>query len=120
MNAWARALEINVSRGATLPTAKLCFGMTTDIDCQIGARLRARRRLLGLSQTVLGDAIGVRFQQIQKYECAANTISAVRLWALALRLGVGIDYFFDGLRNDAQHRLDPLVVALQPALQAKP
>jgi len=94
--------------------------MTTDIDCQIGARLRARRRLLGLSQTVLGNAVGVRFQQIQKYECAANTISAGRLWALALRLGVGMDYFFDGLRYDARGRPDRLVAELQTAVVANP
>jgi len=90
-------LEIKVSRRATLPMAKLCFDMITHIDCHIGARLRARRRVLGLSQRVLGDAVGVRFQQIQKYECAANGMTAGRLWALAVRLGVGINYFFDGL-----------------------
>src|SRR5437763_1392511 len=84
---------------ATLSNVKRCFRMVGDINIVIGARLRARRRLLGLSQRVLGDAIGVRFQQIQKYESAANAMSAGRLWAVAVQLGVGMNYFFDGLHR---------------------
>jgi len=91
--------------------------MTRDIDCHIGARLRRRRRLIGITQSALGNAVGVRFQQIQKYECGANVVSAARLWWIALRLGVGMDYFFDGLHSDEQIELGRLPVGLQPAVE---
>jgi len=68
-----------------------------DIDLHLGKRLRRRRRLLGLTQQQLADAVGVRFQQIQKYECGANRISAARLWRLAEALEVPVGYFYDGL-----------------------
>lgn len=71
--------------------------MENDINIDLGKRLRARRRLLGLSQKTLGSAIGLRFQQIQKYECAANGVSAARLWRLSKALGVPVSYFFEGL-----------------------
>ena len=57
--------------------------MIETIDEHLGRRLRRRRRLLGLTQHQLASACGVRFQQIQKYECAANRMSAARLWQLA-------------------------------------
>lgn len=66
------------------------------LDRYVGRRLRWRRRLLGLSQTDLADRIGVRFQQIQKYEAAANRVSAARLWLIAGALGVDVQYFFEG------------------------
>ena len=74
-----------------------------DIDLHLGKRLRRRRRLLGLTQQQLADAVGVRFQQIQKYECGANRISAARLWALSEALEVPVGYFYDGLA-DVSHR----------------
>ena len=61
------------------------------IDIHLGRRLRRRRRILGLTQQQLAGACGVRFQQIQKYECAANRMSAARLWQLAEVLEVPID-----------------------------
>jgi transcriptional regulator with XRE-family HTH domain len=73
-----------------------------DIDLHLGKRLRRRRRLLGLTQQQLADAVGVRFQQIQKYECGANRISAARLWALSEALEVPVGYFYDGLADVAQ------------------
>ncbi len=57
--------------------------MATDIDLHLGRRLRRRRRLLGLTQQQLATQVGIRFQQIQKYECGANRISAARLWQLS-------------------------------------
>ncbi len=69
-----------------------------EIDVFVGNRIRARRYALGISQTELGAAIGVRFQQIQKYETGANRVSASRLWAVAEKLGVEIEYFFQGIR----------------------
>jgi transcriptional regulator with XRE-family HTH domain len=71
------------------------------VALHIGKRLRARRRMLGLTQCQLAGMIGVKFQQIQKYECAANSISAGRLWALATSMGVGVEYFFDGMPRPA-------------------
>ena len=74
--------------------------MATDIDLHLGKRLRRRRRLLGLTQQQLALAVGIRFQQIQKYECGANRISAARLFQLAKALETPINYFYDGLSDD--------------------
>jgi transcriptional regulator with XRE-family HTH domain len=71
--------------------------MSDLIDIHLGKRLRRRRRLLGLTQQQLADACGVRFQQIQKYECAANRMSAARIWQLAEVLEVPVSYFYEGL-----------------------
>ena len=79
-------------------------GMSDEIDEHLGRRLRRRRRLLGLTQHQLADACGVRFQQIQKYECAANRMSAARVWQLAQVLEVPIDYFYEGLGAKAEAR----------------
>ena len=67
------------------------------IDIHLGRRLRRRRRILGLTQQQLAGACGVRFQQIQKYECAANRMSAARLWQLSEVLEVPVSYFYEGL-----------------------
>ena len=80
--------------------------MPTSIDEHIGKRLRRRRRLLGLTQVQLAGSVGVRFQQIQKYECGANRISAARLWQLAEALEVPVGYFYDGLGD--QPKVDAL------------
>ena len=71
-----------------------------EIDVHLGRRLRRRRRLLGLTQQELAGACGVRFQQIQKYECAANRMSAARLWQLSEVLEVPISYFYEGLTRE--------------------
>ena len=71
--------------------------MATDIDLHVGKRLRWRRRLLGLTQQELASQVGVRFQQIQKYECGANRITSGRLFDLSSALSVNVQYFFDGL-----------------------
>ena len=76
--------------------------MGDNIDVHLGKRLRRRRRLLGLTQQQLAGACGVRFQQIQKYECGANRISAARLWQLSEALEVPVGYFYDGLADAAQ------------------
>ena len=75
------------------------MNMSDDIDERLGKRLRRRRRLLGLTQKQVGVAIGVRFQQIQKYECGANKMSAARLWALAEALEVPGAYFYEDLTS---------------------
>jgi transcriptional regulator with XRE-family HTH domain len=73
--------------------------MSDDIDFHLGKRMRRRRRLLGLTQQQLAEACGVRFQQIQKYECGANRVSAARLWRIAGALDVPVNYFFEGLTD---------------------
>ncbi len=67
------------------------------IDMHIGQRIRERRVELGLTQSALGTALGVRFQQIQKYEKAKNSLPAASLAPLAKRLGVAPGYFFEDI-----------------------
>jgi transcriptional regulator with XRE-family HTH domain len=73
--------------------------MANAIDLHVGKRLRRRRRLLGLTQQQLAESIGIRFQQIQKYECGANRVTASRLYELAVALNVPVNYFFEGLQQ---------------------
>ncbi len=67
------------------------------IDVHVGARLRQRRTLLGMTQTNLSDALGVSYQQMQKYERGATRISASRLFDLSRVLDVPIQFFFDDM-----------------------
>ena len=71
--------------------------MAHPIDLHVGNRVRQRRRLLGMTQQRLAEAVKIRFQQIQKYESGANRISASRLWSLSRALDVPISYFFEGV-----------------------
>ena len=68
----------------------------TQVDAHIGQKIRARRNLLGLSQTELANAAGITFQQIQKYEKGTNRVGASRLQQFSEALGVPPSYFFDG------------------------
>ncbi len=81
--------------------SKLGYGRGTGtphpVDVHVGARVRLRRTLLGMSQTKLGEALGVTFQQVQKYERGANRISASRLFALSQLLDVPVQFFFDDM-----------------------
>ena len=81
------------------------------VDMHAGEQVRLRRKLLGMTQTDLGDAIGLTFQQIQKYEQGANRIGASRLLALARALDVSIDYFFEDM--------PPEVAAISPATKRR-
>ena len=69
------------------------------VDVHVGARLRARRKELSLSQAAAGQAVGCTFQQIQKYERGINRISASVLWGLAGLLEIEVGYFFEGLER---------------------
>lgn len=71
------------------------------IDAHVGKRIRLRRTLLGLSQEKLGEALGVTFQQIQKYERGTNRVGASRLYDIATALDVPISFFFDDMLNPA-------------------
>ncbi|MGH6978706.1 MAG: helix-turn-helix domain-containing protein, partial [Brevundimonas sp.] len=66
------------------------------IDILVGRRMAERRLVAGMNQSDLGRAIGVTFQQVQKYERGANRVSASKLWQAAQALAVPITYFFDG------------------------
>lgn len=74
--------------------------MTHEVDTYVGRRLRQCRLFLGMSQGELASKVGIKFQQIQKYETGANRISASRLWDIAAALQVDVRYFFDGLEDD--------------------
>lgn len=77
--------------------------MAHPIDLHVGKRLRQRRRLLGLTQQKLAEAVDIRFQQIQKYESGANRISASRLWSLAQALDIPVSFFFEGVETTGVH-----------------
>lgn len=70
-------------------------GKPNPVDIHVGSRVRLRRTLLGLSQEKLGEAIGLTFQQIQKYERGANRVGASRLFALSRVLDVPVGFFFE-------------------------
>jgi transcriptional regulator with XRE-family HTH domain len=72
-------------------------GIPNPIDIHVGKRVRLRRLLLGMNQETLTTAFGLTFQQLQKYECGTNRVSASRLSAVAEILGVPISYFFGDL-----------------------
>ena len=72
-------------------------GKPSPVDVHVGARVRIRRTLLGLSQTKLGDALGLTFQWVQKYERGTNRMGPSRLYDLAQVLDVPIQYFFDDM-----------------------
>ncbi len=72
-------------------------GIPSPVDVHVGARLRLRRKLLGMSQTKLGEAIGLTFQQAQKYERGANRVGSSRLFDLSRILDVPVQFFFDDM-----------------------
>ena len=69
-----------------------------DIDRYVGARMRERRIMLGLTQQQMAELIGVTYQQAHKYEKGINRVAAGRLYSIAQALGVEIGYFFEGLQ----------------------
>ena len=73
----------------------------TPVDVHIGQRLRMRRELLGTTQEQLAEALGITFQQVQKYENGTNRISASRLFRVAEVLSSPVSYFFEGLATRA-------------------
>lgn len=70
-------------------------GKPNPVDIHVGSRVRLRRAALGMSQERLAEALGLTFQQVQKYESGANRISASRLWDIAQVLSVSVAHFFD-------------------------
>lgn len=79
-------------------------GKPNPIDIHVGSRIRLRRTLLGMSQQKLGEAIGLTFQQVQKYERGANRVGSSRMFELARVLDVPISYFFEEMGSDTAQR----------------
>ena len=94
-------------------------GVPRPVDIHVGSRLRLRRTLLGLSQGKLGEAVGLTFQQIQKYERGANRVGASRLFEFSRILDVTISYFFEEMGKDDKSR-PALELSDQPQLPIDP
>ncbi|MBE0555011.1 MAG: helix-turn-helix transcriptional regulator [Rhodobacteraceae bacterium] len=75
--------------------------MKHPVDAHVGKRIRHRRWMIGMTQQQLADKVGIKFQQIQKYETGMNRVSASRLWDIADAMGVTIAFFFEGLADGA-------------------
>lgn len=73
--------------------------MAHPVDVHVGKRVRHRRWLIGMTQQQLAEKVGIKFQQIQKYETGANRVSASRLWDIGEALDVPVSFFFEGLRD---------------------
>ena len=67
------------------------------VDIHVGARIRMRRKSMGLSQTQLADSVGITFQQLQKYERGTNRVSASKLYGMAVTLQTSVAWFFEGM-----------------------
>jgi len=76
--------------------------MPHPVDVHVGKRVRHRRWLVGMTQQQLAEKVGIKFQQIQKYETGANRISASRLWDISEAMDVPVNFFFEGL-DDQNH-----------------
>src|SRR5579875_3003935 len=70
------------------------------VDIHVGLHIRMRRKALGISQERLAEALGLTFQQVQKYERGANRVSASKLWEIARALRTNVAYFYEGLEDD--------------------
>ncbi len=88
------------SAATTSPVPKMVSSKPNPIDIHVGSRVRLRRTLLGMSQERLADAVGLTFQQIQKYERGTNRIGSSRLYEFAQVLDIPVSFFFDGLPSE--------------------
>jgi transcriptional regulator with XRE-family HTH domain len=77
--------------------------MKHPVDVHVGKRIRHRRWLVGITQQQLAETVGIKFQQIQKYETGMNRVSASRLWDIAEALTVPVSFFFEGLEDVPEH-----------------
>lgn len=81
--------------------------MTHFVDAHVGLRIRHRRWMVGMTQPQLAAKVGIKFQQIQKYETGTNRVSASRLWDIANAMSVPISFFFEGL--GVERKVQPAV-----------
>jgi transcriptional regulator with XRE-family HTH domain len=82
-----------------LPEKRRGRARAQDVDRYVGARMRERRMMLGLTQQQMAELIGVTYQQAHKYEKGINRVSAGRLYSIAQALGADVSYFFEGLQT---------------------
>ncbi len=85
-------------------------GQPNPIDVHVGTRVRLRRTLLGMSQEKLGEALGLTFQQVQKYERGANRIGSSRLFDLSRVLDVPVSFFFDDMSDETKNQAPSLLL----------
>ncbi|MEL7256920.1 MAG: helix-turn-helix transcriptional regulator [Pseudomonadota bacterium] len=78
--------------------------MPHPVDVHVGKRIRHRRWLVGMTQQQLAESVGIKFQQIQKYETGANRVSASRLWDIAGSMDVDVSFFFEGLERSTENK----------------
>ncbi|MBF0327083.1 helix-turn-helix domain-containing protein [Magnetospirillum moscoviense] len=88
-------------------------GKPNPIDVHVGGRVRLRRTLLGMSQEKLGEALGLTFQQVQKYERGANRVGASRLFDLSRVLDVPVSFFFDDMTEEVESLSPRLILGLK-------
>lgn len=93
-----------VTRG---PGSRRSSGRTQEIDRHVGARVRERRIMMGLTQQQLADLLGVTYQQAHKYERGINRVSAGRLYEVSQVLSVPVSFFFDGLQDENARSISP-------------
>ncbi|MCT8161011.1 helix-turn-helix domain-containing protein [Pseudoruegeria sp. SHC-113] len=74
--------------------------MKHPVDVHVGKRIRHRRWMVGMTQQQLAENVGIKFQQIQKYETGMNRVSASRLWDIAETLEVPVSFFFEGYEGE--------------------
>ena len=83
--------------------------MKHPVDIHVGKRVRHRRWMVGMTQQQLAEQVGIKFQQIQKYETGMNRVSASRLWDMASALSVPVSFFFEGLENHADETVSDAI-----------
>lgn len=88
------------------------------VDSHVGSRVRLRRTMLGLSQEKLGEALGLTFQQVQKYERGVNRIGSSRLYELSRILDIPVSFFFDGLNGEAAAAIQGMAEKLAEPFEA--
>ena len=91
--------------------------MKHTVDVHVGKRIRHRRWTIGMTQQQLAEAVGIKFQQIQKYETGMNRVSASRLWDIAHALDAPVSFFFEGLGGDTPSEAEIDLLADKEALQ---
>ena len=74
--------------------------MKHPVDAHVGRKIRHQRWMVDMTQQQLAEKVGIKFQQVQKYEAGMNRVSASRLWEIAEALGVTIGFFFDGMDGE--------------------
>lgn len=80
--------------------------MRHPVDVHVGQRIRQRRWMAGITQQQLAERVGIKFQQIQKYETGTNRVSSSRLWDIAAVLDVPVSFFFEGLEGQVPDNSD--------------